>query len=112
MAKREVYLSNVKMRLSQWSAQLEELRAKRTEAVSSAYHAQLETWKAAVRAIGEKVKELRGLDEKWYTIKAEVEKGLRTIEAALGGAEPAPGGPPKAEPPKTDAPKTEPPPSA
>lgn len=107
MAKREVYLSNVKMRLSQWGAQLEELRAKRTDVVGSPHHAQLDTWKAGLRAIADKVKELRKLDEKWYVIKDEVEKGMRTIEAALGGAVPAQAELPQAEPPKTEPPKTE-----
>jgi len=83
MSTREIYLRGVKALLSKWSAQLEELRAEATARVGSAYQKQLDSW-AGVDGIAGKLAELRGLDEKWYIIKGEVEKGLRSVEAALG----------------------------
>ena len=83
MAKREVYMSGMKARLVQWSTQLESLKGKDGDAK------QLDTWKAAVTGVADKLAELKAADEKWYVIKAEVEKAGRALEAALAQADPA-----------------------
>jgi len=91
MAKREVYMSGMKARLAQWNAQLEALKAKDGDPVKADNHRQLDAWKAAANGIADKLAELKAADERWYVIKAELEKAVRGIEAALGPAEPAKG---------------------
>ena len=93
MAKREVYMSGMKTRLVQWNAQLEALAAKDGDAK------QLDTWKSAVTGVADKLAELKAADEKWYVIKAEVEKAGRALETALAQADPGarPVEPPPAE---------------
>jgi hypothetical protein len=87
MAKREVYMSGMKERLAQWNAQIEALKAGDP---AKADKKQLDTWKVAVTAVADKLAELKAADEKWYLIKAEVEKAGRALETQLAEADPTP----------------------
>jgi hypothetical protein len=93
MAKREVYMSGMKARLVQWNAQLEVLKGTDGDAK------QLDAWKVAVIGVADKLAELKAADEKWYVIKAEVEKAGRALETALAQADPAA----RAEPPPAES---------
>jgi hypothetical protein len=84
-------MSGMKARLVQWNAQLETIKANAGDAK------QLDTWKAAVTGVADKLAELKAADEKWYLIKAEVEKAGRALETALAQADPAGAAPPAAE---------------
>ncbi len=84
-------MAGMKARLGQLTSQLEALKTKAGQQVKAEYHKQLDAWKAGAASVAHKLTELKAADEKWYVIKAELEKALHAIEAALGQGEPAKG---------------------
>jgi hypothetical protein len=87
MAKRETYMSDMKARLTQMVSSVDALKAKAGDHVKAEYKKRLDEWKAGAHALSAKLVELKAADDKWYLIKAELEKAARAIEAALGQAD-------------------------
>ena len=90
-------MSGMKARLVEWNAQLETIKANAGDGK------QLDTWRAAVTGVADKLAELKAADEKWYLIKAEVEKAGRALETALAQADPAGSPRPDAAPPTAES---------
>jgi hypothetical protein len=88
MSKRSVYQIEMEEKLELWSARLDALMTKATEAEKIAFHTEVDQWKAAGIVAFAKLAELKkATGDNWDVVKKEMGSIWQTIAAAIDKAE-------------------------